>query len=209
MNEITRPTSCKWNDQQGAVTLYWKHQDKRNGEYHVRGGICWPVQDRASGTARGAVVICAEHLKTHVVTLVEEAEFLTIEPYTLDGVMHNGLSSFVNTAFSTYLVEMYYQHQPVDMCHSYSIQMYRSRQFGKTPHFVQVTWDNEDQADAVLPTLDGSGKFVFRKTGLFGKAMERKTAQPSAFLPEIHALTCAVNGLQRFPWRRIDIEEDE
>jgi hypothetical protein len=207
MKEIERPDTCKWDKKNGSVVLYWKPNDKRNGEYHTRGGICWPMRDQTTSIARGAAVVCVEHLETNVVSLMEETHFVSIEPYLLDGVVHSGLCAFTNMAFAHYLVDIYYHHQPIDMNLSYATQIHRSRMYGRNPFFVHVDWDNDDQAESVLATLSFMDRFRFRKAGLFAKDMERYVAQPAALLPVRMAMIACLNGMNRFPWRKPEEEE--
>ena len=208
---IQAPEIRVWNKPERYTRFEFK--DKKHplaGRYFMRGGICWPRPVLKMGTtsAEGCCVVCGHFLDKGWVVCFEEKPFVCIDHILRDdgGVQFEGVSTFFNETWSKYFLDTWYFRQSLMTSKSFRLQVARSEMIVPKPHFVEALWEDEAYADGVLWSVISTGKLKYRQGGLIHDALQKYQMRPVGVMleprpPVIHALICALVGMERYPWR--------
>lgn len=212
-----------------------------SGEFYLRGGICWPrllsKPDAMSPVIQGFALMiglyvpyarqysklampprddaAVPQMQAYV---FEETEFKTIEDIIKErgdnGIESHfsGIGRWFNNVWSNYYADAYFEHDRPETVERYHLQVYRSEMLKPKPHFIDMEWQEDEQAVRVIWEWGDTGRLTFRKDGPLHTALRQYRVAPGKQPgkkppPAIHALTCVLMGLERYPWRR-SMEED-
>lgn len=209
---IEKPQTAILNEDQ-SVTLYFDFDDEElkypQAEFDIRGGICWPVTFRKDGyvDSQGYILVAGKNLRTGVVTIFEQQQFLVVEPIVdqeTQEIMFTGISNFINNAFSNYYCRKYYWHQNYEFSKKWRLDVLRSPMIEPKPQLVEVPWGEDQDAEHLI-----WAKIKQRllrhdiNAELYNQLQHiKQDDKKSQILPAVRALQCVLMGMERFPLRR-------
>jgi hypothetical protein len=195
-----------------------------DGEYHMRGGICWPVPDiEAGGGLRGFACLAGMHIPTRCIYVMAQTHFVSIEPVVehetitqgfntsahvvrTTRIAHQGLSQWLTNAWAQYYADSYYWHQSPEVNRRYILQVLRSKMIQPKPHLIEVDWDDDQTAYHAILQAEAMKALVYSEgSPLHAQLLEFSVAEPSerAMFPAVHALTACILGMELSPPRAI------
>jgi hypothetical protein len=218
-------TTKKWEQPNRYVprtnregTVYLGFEDDKtsvapSGDYYLRGGICWPLYVPSDLALRGHALIVGHHVDSDRRYVLEERTFVTmdhvIEPEPGRGhvVKFEGLGAWFNRIWGLYAVDRYYVFQEEQVCRRWLLSAIRSNLVMPKPHILKTKWDNDETAMLLVRELNAMDKIFYRKResmplGVFAD-LENHNADPDGVYPALHALKCALYGMEAAPCRAI------
>lgn len=214
---IEKPCSAILNNDRSA-TLYFDLDDENNlypqAEFDVRGGICWPVTYKLDGAidSSGYILVAGLNLEKNVITIFEQQAFMVVEPIIdpdTQQITYQGISNFMNNAFSTYFCGKYYWHQNFELTKKWRLDVLRSPAIAPKPNLVEVPWGDDRDADHLIWSVIKMRRLRQDLTADLAKQLEDVKLKPKGtrdILPAVRALQCVLMGFQRFPLRRKSYE---
>lgn len=198
-----RPDWCLRHHQRDTSTLAWN--DGRQGEFFVRGGVCWPelVGDRNEGFA--VIVAQSVHDARRMALVVEQHEFYGLEPIIGDsGVAYPGIAPWFNMAWQAYACRSHYYRQTAGIHDAAQLAMARMGTVKPTPRFVEGCFETPDHARGIIQQWTAANRLkMVTQSKLYQAAAAMHHAPPGATLPPcIRALAAVLSGIERSPWRR-------
>ena len=202
------PKLCKMNpDRKTSSLIFDKQYENMNGEYYLRGGTCWPIPIRigADHGASGFILMAGRNVVTNKIFVFEQKLFLTVD-HILDstgGIEIEGLSHWFNTLWANYFASSFYYHQDESTHKTFLLQVLRSKMIMPKPSFVETAWQGDANMDALIWRLGNTGMLKFEKDSELHDALHLFEIQSNHkdTIPAIHALKCALVGLERYPWK--------
>ena len=189
--------------------LFWDKEDeqRKNGRYFVRGGICFPSLDKSDGRVRGFAIAAGKHLQSGSVLIFAEKEFVSI-PHILgtEGqIIESGSVGFFNEMWSKLGLDAYYYHQDDETAARYMTQGLDCAMLQPKPFFCEINWKDDFQAQSAYWSLLVSNKLFFEKESLLYKSFSRwNEGEPFPKFPvEVRALLCALTGIERYQYDRM------
>lgn len=173
-----------------------------DGDYLMRGGICWPISTPEGW--QGAALVTGRHEETGAIYVLEEKPFVCIDHIVLPGgaLDHEGLAPWFSEMWGTWFCLTYYWNQDTATKRQYVRDVLRSPMVEPKPVIPQVQWQDWESALSQVFLLDAQGRLVYRRAGMVVDAMEVYRASlvnpRPEILPALHALVCAVTGLAKF-----------
>jgi len=209
MTTLTRPTIRRYDAEQKTSHLFFGNKEHPlNGEYYMRGGICFPVPVRigADNGANGFALMCGMNVDTKKVYVFEETAFLTIDHIVGTGgdVEMEGLCGWLNECWSYYFAKQFYWHQDPETKKTYMLDILRSAMIKPHPVLVHIDWNDDHQIEHVLWRLGNTGVMKLRADGQLHDCLRLLEVQTenAQIIPGVHALKCALAGLLRYPYRK-------
>jgi hypothetical protein len=193
-----------------------------DGEYYLRGGICWPVTVRVGSecAAVGFVLLIGQNIVTGKRLVFEERSFSCVDPIiNTDGrIEFDGVASWFNQVWTSYACRDYYWHQDEQTHKAYLLQVIRSLMIEPKPQFIEVPWQDEEQVTPLYwkylntdrlkykaAAHASSGDYAGQDGGeLHGQLRQYQLAMGAEKIesfPAVLALMCALAGMERSPWR--------
>ena len=204
--KFVQPRHCVWKtDKDAALLVYDGDESALTEVYHIRGGICWPRQVMTGDRHRltGFICIGCQRISDGVVFVLAEHRFACIDNvYDEKGqVVHEGVTQFVNTAWSAMMCRRFYFRESQETHRRYYLQLGRSDLIRDTPVFSDVYWDDDTEARHAILESRQVGRLKLDEDGELWRALQTWKAQPDtmAVYPEMHALTCLLRGFQEYP----------
>lgn len=209
---IEKPRTAILNDDQ-SVTLYFDFDDEElkypQAEFDIRGGICWPVTFRKDGyvDSQGYILVAGKNLRTGVVTIFEQQQFLVVEPIInpeTQVIDYPGISNFINNAFSNYYCRKYYWHQNWEFSKKWRLDVLRSPAIEPKPQLVEVPWGEDSDAEHLIWAIIKQRLLRHdRNAELYNQLQHiKQDDKKSQILPAVRALQCVLMGVERFPLRK-------
>jgi len=202
------PTSALYQPERKTVILrFGRDSDPRNGEYYVRGGICWPVAVRTSDgkSAVGHAVLVGFNLQTKRYTVFEDTSFVCVDPIVEGGkVTFEGVASWFNTCWAQYFCRYWYFHQEEITHRMFLMQVIRSQMIDPKPSFIEIPWQDESAVAPVVFRLVATKRVKLTSSVIIGQGQQYQMtlgASELSLYPAVYALTCALVALERWPWR--------
>jgi len=195
----------------GSVTLYFEfdEEDLRypQAEFDMRGGVCWPITFRKDGyvDSQGFIIVAGQNLKTKVVTIFEQQEFMVVEPIRNDTqeIAYPGISNFINHAFSNYYCSKFYWHQNFELSKKWRLDVLRSKMIAPKPSLVEVPWGDDADAEHLIWAQVKQRLLRHDKEAeLYQQLQAIKRDEKNQIMPAVRALQCLLMGMFRFPLRR-------
>lgn len=208
MKTITTPEAHTVNTvRKTALLQFPKAAGIHPMECHVRGGVCWPVPvpSRANRLI-GAAVLVGQAIATGEHIVFEEQEFFSVDHITdaSGWITHNGLAGLLTTAWGKYACDTFYYNQRDEMHRKYLIECMDAPGIKPKPHFVEMLWASTDDPLQRLYELDTMQRLTMPPPteSIAAAALEEYEMDPGRPpTPALHALLCALHGMQRHPWR--------
>ncbi|MFA5107757.1 MAG: hypothetical protein WC497_05550 [Patescibacteria group bacterium] len=193
-------------DRNTVILRFGSDDDVRNGEYYVRGGICWPVAVRNSdgGSAVGHSVVVGFNLQSKLYTVFEDNEFVCVDPIVEGGrLTFEGVASWFNTCWARYYCRYWYHHQDETTHRTYLMQVVRSKMIEPKPGFIEIPWTDEKAVAPVFWRLVNTKRLKFTSPAIMDQAGQYQASLGAemAMFPAVYALTCALVAMERWPWR--------
>ncbi len=194
-------------ERETVILRFGRDDNPANGEYYIRGGVCWPVAVCQSDgrSASGHAVLVGFNLMTKKYTVFEDRDFVCVDPAVENGrIMFDGVADWFNTCWAKYFCRYWYYHQDETTHRTYLMQTIRSEMMQPKPGFIEVPWMDEKAATPVFWQLI-STKRVNGLPGVLVKQAEKMQSSLGAsdlgLYPALYALVCALAGMERWPWR--------
>lgn len=219
---LTHPDSVSYDTSKKLVKLFWndkiehKMAPPNGAEWDCRGGIQFPILTESGGLGSprdvvGCGVMVGYCLKNRRYYVLNEASFSTIE-HLIDpdtgGISMKGASSFFNDNWAKFYSDTYYWAGHPETSQKFVLQTIRSETIKPTPHLVEVSLGIVGQAQQLIFEKLQMGALVFRKAGIVHEGIQKYDSRSLAEMPaSVHALTCALLGMSRSPWRMPPQEE--
>lgn len=179
----------------------------RSGEYHVRGGVCWPVpvMVETGQSAVGHAVLVGFELRARRYVVLADTEFVAVDPVVEpDGrVLYDGLAGWLCEGWSKWFARVYYYRQSEPVHKASLLAVLRSEMIKPTPGFIEVH-DDDVGAAALFWRLVATKRLRFRSDAVVDQARRLRSSLGAPCLaahPAIHALAAALAGMERWPWR--------
>lgn len=204
------PRNRTWLPNRNATLVDFGGGDKNplNGEYYVRGGVCWPVAVRVSDgqSSVGHLVLVGHHLESGRRVVLDECQFVCVDPIVENGgVAFEGCANWFNSAWTNYFTRYLYWHQDETTHRMYLMQVLRSRMIEPKPGFIEIPWQDDQVAVSVMWKLGNTGQLKIQPDSVLLEQLRRFQAvlgRPDmGEYPAVHALLCALYGMERWPWR--------
>lgn len=178
------------------------------GEFDIRGGVCWPITYQINGTLEsgGHILVAGKNLDSGVVTIFEQQEFMFVEPIInreTQLIEFPGISNFLNNAYANYYCRKYYWHQDPETAKQHRIEITRSQMIKPKPALIEVPWgDGSSDAGHIIWKFVKANRLQYKKGSELHKQLELTKIDTKQMYPATHALQCALMGMSRFPFRR-------
>jgi hypothetical protein len=200
-----RPKAVKWDvDNRLSILVFGENAIAPTGRYLMRGGICFPMMTEADGL-QGFAVMCGMNLESKKTYVFEEKSFKVIDHVITNGVLElEGLSTWFPELWRIYFANHFFYRQNYTTAKKYRTRIYRSDMIQPKPAIMQVEWKDDDQAMHTIFEKDLLNELLYAEDGRVHLEMKMFTAgDDSKELPALHALSCALNGMDRY---RIDYD---
>lgn len=220
--KIERPNRRVIDAARRTVRLWFRPDDWQSpdedtkhpldGEYYLRGGICWPVTVRVGSecAAVGFVLIIGQSIVTGKRLVFEERAFSCVDPIVgADGrIEFDGVASWFNQVWTSYACRDYYWHQDEQTHKAYLLQVIRSLMIEPKPQFIEVPWQDEEQVTPLYWKYLNTDRLKYKGADaggeLHGQLRQYQLAMGAEKIesfPAVLALMCALAGMERSPWR--------
>ena len=209
MNATTPVTQQYYQSERDTSILRFCNDDSHpeNGEFWIRGGICWPVVPRtgAGGIAVGHAVLVGFNLQKKTYIVFEDTEFKCIDPIIENGRMtFEGIASWFNMCHANYFVRYFYYYADELTHRTYLLPTLRSKMISRAPGFIEVPWQSDSDVLPVFWRLVNLKRLKQSSQAIKDQARQCQGALGAvelALYPAMYALTCALVGMERWPWR--------
>ncbi len=196
------PTARHYNSDRGTSTLYWGREDQ--GEYYVRGGVCWPITvETARGSdVQGYAVLVGQDVKTKICHVFKQCEFVTVDHIIVDvKIKYPGVATWFNDSWSQYFGRKFYWKQDEELTRSYRTDVFRSEMISPKPQIIEIDWSDDQAALHLIWRFVKTGKLKFGKDSILHKQLGDVKKGDKDLMPAVHALSCAIAGIGRYPFR--------
>ena len=207
---MEKPRTAVFNKDQ-SITLYFDFDEEElrypQGEFDVRGGICFPMElqdEHGNFDVQGFVVLVGFDLEKKIFKVFEERSFLVIDNILNSDqlIEHRGIASWFSTCWSKYYCRKYYWHQDGEMIKQYRLEVGRSQMIKPKPTLVEIPWGSDSDARHVVWKHVRSKRLRYKKNGELHTQLELTKKSKKQTYPAVHALQCALVGMERFPFRK-------
>lgn len=208
---IPQPTICNWNAECKTVSL-WFHQDVRgwNGEYYMRGGICWPreVRTERGMDVQGYALVAGLDMTKQTLTVFAETDFKTIDHFIPSGaniIETQGLSAWLDEMRAKFCCDGFYCREEPEHHRIHVMQVHASAMIQPKPHFMEVHAEDELMQARLVSWLS-SGRLAYNAERGLHQALQRYEASSQmgqvVVLPAVSAMQAVCVGLDRHPPRK-------
>lgn len=194
---LPRPKSAIFDPKRRVSRITF--DDDSQGDYHVRGGICWPVLSGEKPYQRvgGYAVMVALNVATDCAVVFEYTEFNAIDAGPHGDAFTKALRPWLWACLDGYKAAHYYWRQHDETHRQYRLQVHQDGDARLRNLVLQeIDWGDDAAAEQVY-VMAAMGKRLKIERAL---ADVIKGGAEGAFNPAKHALICALMGLQRWPW---------
>ena len=220
---LTRPARVTKNRENDTSRLFWQPPSPIfDGEYYVRGGICWP--GRIPSTAQdvsGYAVLVGINVDNDTAVVFEEMPFSCVDDVIDEkGVIKvSGLSHWFNKNWDTYFADYYYVCQDPVTVKKHTLQVHRSKVITARAGFCDVKSTN------ILSAMDVVWERTQRRQLKYGAGVAKEAfgslrdqapeqaegvdlslklmlAEPMVVKPAGWALAQALRGMEMHPFRK-------
>lgn len=207
MSIITKPKTRFYDPKDRTSKFTFEGESSQlDGEYLMRGGVCWPVQVMSETGPRleGAAVLCGYDVDRHRIIVFEETRFLCVD-HVVDPETHmvefRGLCDWLNMCWQSYYAQSYYYHHDAVTHKKHLLEVLRSKVIEPKPHFLEAIWNETDVADNLVWHKREVRRLFYGESHVY-KALEVLAIRPDAVEPSFLALRAVVWGFDQKPFRR-------
>jgi hypothetical protein len=152
--------------------------------------------------------MCGQEISSGIVYVFEQTEFLTIESIINQEsrlIEYPGLAGWFNRMWGTYFADHYFWSQPDLVARKYRTDIHRSKMIKPMPHMQEIDAIDPSQADITIYKLVKLKLIRFDAespvhTALAqAKKLDQQQSMSRIDDPVMHALRCAIVGLDRYP----------
>lgn len=203
---IPVPVRAAANLEQHTVFLEFAPESREwNGEYYMRGGICWPMPClRPQGLVlEGCALMAGFKLASGVLTVFEEHPFSIIDnDVATDGrILHEGLAPWFNQIWTRYYADSYFIREATDRHRQYMLQVGRSDAVAPKPRFVEAHWkDDSDAMASIMARMQRDRLWLSAGGPLSTEGADLNVGKD---MPSVRALMALCRGLEEMPYRRV------
>ena len=193
-----RPIAVEWDTENLISKLIFDENSiAPTGRYLMRGGICFPMMTDLGFS--GYAILCGRNMVTKTNYVFEEREFKVINHLIEDEkLIYEGLSSWFPEMWKTYFADTFFFNQDYETQKKYRTQIFRSALANPSPRFLQVRWQDKQQPMHTIFEKDTLGQLKYRSKGGLKKQMEIYSTGETEDLPALHALKCALVGMDKY-----------
>lgn len=205
---IQRPLNAYYDKTNRISKL--KFPDGENGEYLMRGGICWPVYDPTQGSIEGFALLAGQNIRSKIITVFEQTNFVSVDHVLgKDGfVEYTGLCSFFNMCWTSYFANSYFIacQQGVDLNHRYRLQVLRSNMTEPKPALIEVNIFSASQASQLIFEKIAQKTLRHKSEDRLHVALTTFSIDSERMTPAIQALATCLFGIEQMPYRERRME---
>ncbi|MCP4570578.1 MAG: hypothetical protein GY841_23585 [FCB group bacterium] len=204
INEGRKPRKVLFDMEKQTSTLYFS--DGSNGDYRMRGGVCWPMSvERTPGNPdiEGFILMAGQNVDTGKVFIFEQRTFVVIDHIVnQSGVIeYEGISSWINKCWSKYYARDFFWNQTREHAKSYRLEVIRSKMIDPKPQFIEVGWGDVAEVKHTVWRLVKTGKIWYEKGSQLHEELDLIKKGQIESVPSVHAMMCLAYGLERYPIR--------
>ncbi len=201
---MQKPTKAHFNHKRGTSMLYFP--DNTLGEYYMRGGICWPTSYEIDGVrdVNGCAVMVGQEVETKICYIFDVQTWIVVDSI-LDSnqkVEFTGIGLWFNRLWSRFFARDFYWKQDFELAKKYRLEILRSKMVKPKPQFIEVPWTDDEDALNVVWKQAKMKKLLGDKGSILSEQMALVKKGDKQVYPAVHALCCAMMGIERFPWRK-------
>lgn len=184
--------------------------DKWGARYFTfAGGICWPIPVARQGamSVKGCAVIVGLDIDTKVYHVFEQREFVTLEHILGTGrsIAFEGITNWLNDAWSKYRCLRFWHHQDVETMDRYARQVWRCDQIDPKPWLADLASFDPTTALRIIWELLETRRLKHRKGEPVDIERQIAVAAGGKVLetaPALTALAVCLAGMEHHPWRK-------
>jgi hypothetical protein len=201
---MNKPRKATYNQRRETSTLYFKNLDDSK-EFYMRGAVCWP-----EGDSDGFAIMAGQQIDNGQVYVFEQAGFITIDDIRGKDqiIKYHGLASWLNRCWSKYFARRYFWNQPQAIHDRFRLQIYRSRSVEPKPGFIEIDLGKTEERPLVADFIR-TELLIVGKDSELAEQLDIARQDEKAELPAVRALGRCLAGLQRFPFARDHVEEED
>lgn len=196
--KLIKPYAVQWNEEDMNSTLFFNPESiAPTGRYLIRGGICFPKITELGLV--GHAVMCGRSLDDNKVYVFDEREFVVIDHIIENNVIeYHGVTPWFIDMWQTFYGDTFFYQQDFEVAKKYRMQILKSAMIEPKPRFIECKRKDDDQSMHTLFEKDMTGKLVYSGKSKVYREMREFGADPKKEYTALHALTCALNGLERY-----------
>jgi len=162
--------------------------------------------DPAEGI-RGFALLGGMDVQSGIIYIFQQTSFVTIEHVLGDdgGIRFKGLCEWFNRCWSKYFGASFFYHGSGargETYKSYLLQILRSPMVDPTPHFTEILWGDNVDAELRIWEQLTLKKLQHRNDEPLMNALTSYSVDHERKSPEIFALMSLLMGFERFPYRK-------
>ena len=173
-----------------------------DGEYYLRGGLCWPRFSPGKGL-EGFAVLAGYNIESHGITLFEEHPYKCVSPLaTPEGeVLDSGLAPWLNHAASRYYCERFYVPRSYGAtADRYRMELFRSKLVLRPPMLIELGEMTPGDLEQVVWGLVQERRLIYVDGGYFHRCLQNWNAEEGR--PVIaEAVGAVLHGLLMHPYK--------
>lgn len=226
-NPIPKPWRAMPDADRECTRLFFKDDNiffptDRSVDFCMRGAVCWPatVGSGIDTATEGFVLLAGQELSTRRVFVFEQSAFVSIDPIVdpeTSRIIYDGITHRMAKWWSRYYCDVYYWHDHMDTHLRYLRQLINSPFLNPTPHFSEVIWHDQSQAEHSLFELvtharlihwagndyeNGRGQPLYHALLSFRDEGEiNGSSRKAKVLPATKAAMALAMGFEKYPWR--------
>ena len=172
-----------------------------DGEYVVRGGICWPIMDINAELMQGFALVCGRRVADGITYVLSERAFVSVDHVQDDagGIQFEGLSTWFVDAWARWFAQVFAWKQPWETNRRYLLQVLRSDLIQPKPQFAELEWTDDRDARYIVDEAEAAGRLRYAAEGPLHLALMAYAVADDADrgkFAAVQALTCALHGLE-------------
>ena len=204
-----RPTESYWIAADRTTRMFFAEECKfPDGIYYVLGGITFPML--VGSEIVGTAVVIGQYVDTGDIYVLNDQRFITVDPVVGAGgmVQYKGLSAWLNRVMSDYYLQQMFFRQDYESSRRCMDKIRHSNMLKTAPRFINVDWMQEENFKQMIPVheADALQKLKYLSDSEIKKEMQQYNAENDAIYPALHALNCALHGLEKRPYRKKGID---
>lgn len=207
---MNKPKKAHYERLRDTSILYfpWDEaaQENPQGEYYMRGGICWPEmveRPEVPSDYQGYAMMGGQEVESKIVYIFEQRSYEVIENIIepKDGtIQYEGLAAWLNRCWSRYFARDFYWHQDFELTKSHRLEIIRSLFIQPKPQLIEVPWHDGHEPHAIWKYVK-LNRLQWGAGTQLHEELQRAKAGDKRKAPAVHALQCLLAGLERYPWR--------
>jgi hypothetical protein len=191
-------------DTERKTTRMWFHAGGKvpDGEYDIRGGLCWPVATPEGGIT-GFAVILGRHLGAGCYYWLDETPFLCVDHVLDEGrVAYQGIAPWFSAVGVRYFIGQWYYNGDRELAWRYMTSVKKSVHVIPKPTIAEVEWVKQDYPVGVFRELKETGRLAVPGDSAVVRddVMWAASAVGSPLPPSLVALCAVLVGMEAWRW---------